>query len=121
MKQLILVVLMGAFIVILFDTFASIASASFQLDYSLFSVGSFLIYAVIGYGGAKSGNLTMAVLAAAIVGLIDSTLGWYVSWIIGPGRSAIELDLIALGITIIFVIIIASLIGFLGGLLSRWL
>ncbi len=120
MKKTALVVLIGAITVILFDTVASLASRNFQLNYGLFSVGSFLIYACVGFFGAKYGSLTLATVAAALIGLIDSTLGWYISWVIGPGRIEIETTSISILIAIIFVVITASLFGFIGGLLNHW-
>lgn len=120
MKQLISVVLSGALAVILFDTLASFISRKFQISYGLFSIGSFFIYICVGFFGAKYGDLMRAVIIAGIIGVIDSTIGWYISWIIGPGQTNIELTVVNIASIIIFVTITALLFGLVGALFSRW-
>lgn len=119
MKRIIPVVLIGSLIVILFDTLASFASINFQIHYGIFSIGSCLIDAGVGFFAAKRNGLAWAVLAAGIVGLVDSTLGWYISWIIGPGRPEVEINFLIILMTIVFVTIEASIFGLIGGFLGR--
>ena len=120
MKQLILIVLIGALTVILFDTLASFVSRSFQIRYELFSIVSFLIYSCIGFFSGRHNSLTSSALAAGVVGLADSTLGWYISWIVGPGRIEGEMNSATISIMVVFVMVTASILGLLGGLMSRW-
>ena len=121
MKHFFLIILIGAFAVLVFDTIGSLASRNFGFPYYWLTVGSFLIYAGVGLAASKYNGLMYAPLAAGIVGLIDSTLGWYISWVIGPGRPEIEMDLMQIFTAIIFVTVLASLFGFVGEFVSRWI
>ena len=120
MRKVIPILLIGSLIIILFDTFASLISVTFQINYLLSIFGSILIYALVGFFSAKRSNLLWAGIASGIVGLVDSTLGWYISWIIGAGRPEIEVNLTSIIATIIFVVIVSSLFGFIGGFASQW-
>lgn len=104
--------------VLAFDTFASLASQTFQIEYGLFIFGSILIYLCVGFFGEKYGNLALAIITSALTGLIDSTLGWYISWIIGPGKILGELDFLVVFSTIVFTVLLASFFGLIGGLIS---
>jgi hypothetical protein len=78
-------VLIGAGVVITFDAIASLASKWLGFAYPKASIGSVAIYAGLGYVGYRFGGLRVAMLTALAVGLVDATLGWSVSWAIGPG------------------------------------
>lgn len=78
----------GAGVVLAYDVVASVASLAFGLPYSAFSIGSIAIYVVTGYLAAPRFGQAAAVLAAVWVAVVESTLGWALSWFIGPGRVA---------------------------------
>lgn len=118
MNQFMLIVIIGSLVVILFDTLASFASRQYELNYGKFSIVSFSIYSLVGFFAVKSISLVQAIAATGIVGLVDSTIGWYISWIIGPGRPQIEMNLKNKFIAIVFITMLASLSGFIGGLVS---
>lgn len=120
MKQFLLIILIGAFAVLAFDTFGSIASQNLGFPYYWLTVGSSLICVGIGLSASKSSGEMYAPLAGAIMGFVDSTLGWYISWIIGPGRSPeMEFTIIAIISGIIFVTLLGAVLGFIGGLIGR--
>jgi hypothetical protein len=121
MKKLSIFLLIAFVSILAFDTLASFASKIFQIEYGLFSLGSIVIYTGIGFFGEKYGNLALAIISSAITGIIDSTLGWYISWLIGPGRVDAELDLTIILSTIVFVAFFASLFGTIGGLISYFI
>ena len=56
-----------------------------------------------------------------IIGLVDSTFGWYISSMIQHGRFQIDLSLTEMIATMLFVFLTAMFFGLLGGLISRWL
>jgi len=106
--------------VIAFDALASVASRVTGLPYSIMSVGTFVIYFATGFYATRHANLKIGLCASAIVGFADSTFGWFISWVIRPGGPAEQV--IALGgiaVTILSVILIATVGGALGGLFSR--
>lgn len=80
------VVAIGAVAVIAYDAVTALASHQFGFAYTRAAVGSYLLYAMVGYFAAKSDGLRSAVRAGATIGLIDASVGWAVSWAIGPGR-----------------------------------
>jgi hypothetical protein len=80
------IVLMGSVAIVLFDTIGSVAALVLQFDYPSLSPISFAIYAVIGYMTARGSIFKYGVLGAAVVAFVDATIGWAISWAIGPGR-----------------------------------
>lgn len=121
MKQISLTILFGSFIVILFDIFASLFSFNFQINYVYFSIISFFIYAYIGFYCAKYENLLWAAVGGGVIGLVDSTFGWYVSSMIQNGRFQIDMISTEIIAGIIFVLLAAMFFGLIGGLISHWL
>ena len=121
MKRIILTILLSSLLVITFDTLASLASLHLQIDYSLFRFGSFFIYIYIGFYFAGYGSLLWSAVGAGIAALVDSTIGWYISWVIGPGNPGFDLTATDIFTAIISVILAAMCLGFLGGLFNRLL
>lgn len=118
------VVAIGGVAIVAFDTLAAVASKLAGFPYGYATVGSWLIYFGVGYFAAKaSSSVRRAALAAGIVGAVEATLGWGVSWLIGPGQPPGSSDQVpvalTLGVTIIIVIATASAIGAIGGLLGK--
>ncbi len=117
MMNPILITFLGALTVLLYDTVGSHLSILFGFDYSWLSLGSFLIYAAIGCAASRH-SLIVGVVAATTVGIIDSTLGWYISWIIGPGRTE-EISLGTVVFVVIFVATVSAISGLLGAFVAR--
>lgn len=121
MKHIFLTLILGSVLVIIFDTLASLISFHFQVSYGLFIIGSIFIYAYIGFYCARYGGLLWSAVGAAIIGAVDSTLGWYVAWAIGPGRTDNALNYTEILVTIIFIASMAIPVGLIGGLFYRLL
>lgn len=118
MKRFSIFLLISFLSVLAFDTLASFISQIFQIDYVLFSIGSAVIYFCIGFFGTKYGNFALAIISSALTGIIDSTLGWYISWIVGPGKIDIEPDLVIKFSTVVTVVLIAVFFGLIGSVIS---
>lgn len=72
---------------IVFDVVASVASRVFSFPYMKASIGSFAIYFAVGYFAARAtdqSRVWVALLADVFVGFTDGTIGWAVSFLIGP-------------------------------------
>jgi len=67
-----------------FDAIASIFSKGFQFDYTRLRWVSFAIYLVAGYWGAQHRGFTYGIALSSLAGFVDSTIGWFVSRMIGP-------------------------------------
>lgn len=119
MKQLTLILLIGSFSVVIFDTIGSLASRKFGFSYSYLLIGSLLIYAIVGFIATKYNGLMFAPLAGGITGFIDSTLGWYISWAIGPCRPAVEVDANYIFTAILFVVVLSTIFGLVGGFTTK--
>ena len=108
----------GALSVILFDVVGSFASLRFGFNYEILSVGSFIIYGIIGYAVmSASGRLSRSILAAVAVGAVDATLGWFLSWKIGPG----ELPKAPLATIIVTALVVAFVFAGVAGVIGAWL
>lgn len=113
------VIIGGCVAVVLFDVLASAASRSFAFPYARASVGSYFIYAAVGFLAGRCSDCLHAragARAAAIAGFADASLGWAASWMIGPGRTPSgSLTPLTWILTAIMVAAFASMVGFLGG------
>ncbi|HEY7236307.1 MAG TPA: hypothetical protein VH539_19255 [Gemmatimonadaceae bacterium] len=118
------VALIGATSIVAFDAAASLAARQLGFPYAWASVGSYLLLFTIGRFAARSAPtspIAAAALAAAFGGLADASLGWAVSWMIGPGRlpSSISLSISGWIATAIFVVGVAAAVGAIGGAIRR--
>lgn len=68
------------------DASASLLSRRFGFNYAYASIGSLLLYATGGFAAAKVATFESACLLGAAAGITDATLGWRISWVLGPGR-----------------------------------
>lgn len=111
---------LGVLAVLAFDTAASFASVSFGFPYEYAAVGSVLIYATVGYLVFRRRGFFSAVGAALLVEVVDATLGWYISWQIGPGALPAEQATTAvIATTIVFVLIFAAVCAVIGSAIAR--
>jgi len=117
------VILVGVLAVIVFDAIAAAASRRFGFAYAKATVGSALIYGTIGFLAARGSDarpLQSAAFAAGIVGFVDASAGWAVSWIIGPGRlpGGTAMTLERWVGAAVFVVALACAIGVVGGVIA---
>ena len=120
MSQFWKIVCSGVVVVLVFDTVASFASKGLGFPYWYASIGSVLIYAMVGYFTYRQSGLVRAVVAAVLVELVDATLGWFISWQIGPG--ALPADQVSTPIiaeTIVFTLIFAAVCALIGSAIAR--
>ena len=110
----------GALVVLAFDTVASVASLVLGFPYFYAIVGSILIYFAVGYFGFRRLGFGRAIGAALMIQLVDATLGWFISWKIGPGALSEEQRTFGFLIaTIVFVLIFAAICAVVGGAVAR--
>ena len=120
-SQLTKTISVGIIVVLIFDALASLSSLWFSLDYGSFSIGSAFIYFLVGYSGSRRSSFVNSLIAVFFVALADLTLGWAISWFIGPGRIVEGLTLSIFILVVLSVFPFALLFGALGGLVSRWI
>ena len=103
-------------VVVGFDVIASLASRLLQFEYMSLILVSLAIYLAAGYWGAHKQGFFFGLLLAALAGLTDSTIGWWVSTLIRP-YSAMGIPALALSLQLIILVIVTPLalgIGFVG-------
>jgi hypothetical protein len=118
MRDIVKIVFIGALAVLVFDAVAAVLSLTYGPAYGWFSIGSFLLYLLFGYLVARRSKWFSGSVAGAFLGLIESTLGWAISWYIGPGKVSMEMNPVLIVATIIFVVGVAAVLGLIGGALS---
>ena len=118
------VVVLGSAAVLVFDLLASLASRHFGFPYARAALGSYLLYLAIGFFAARVSTwnaIAAAAGAAGISGLIDASLGWAISWALGPGKlpQGVQLTVPRWVNTAVFVVAFAAAIGAIGGFVGR--
>lgn len=102
--------------VIVFDGVASVASLALGFPYTYAAFGSAVLYIAFAFFAARKFGFLAAVLFGFAMGITDATLGWAVSWAIGPGRlAASTLTLSVWLYTATFVVVLAAMYGLVGG------
>jgi len=111
----------GALVIVGFDLLASVASRTIGFPYSYATVGSWLIYAAFGFMIGRRVNVGAASLGVAIIAFVEATVGWAVSWMIGPGR--LPNGIPSIGVFAMTVVLVATttgaIVGALAGVLGR--
>lgn len=78
--------LIGPIVVVGFDAVASVAAKTLEFDYGALWPVSVLLPATIAFLAARqTGSIKVGIGAGATVALADATVGWAISWLIGPG------------------------------------
>ena len=111
------IVIGGMLAVILFDTVGSFAAKGFGFDYALLIPGSLLIYGTVAAMVARRRDWVAGLVAATALAFTDVTIGWAVSWLIGPGKP--EFDLTPM--TVIGAGMTAFVLGGLAGAVGAWI
>jgi hypothetical protein len=120
MDEILHIIIGASVLVIVFDTLGSVASRQMGFPYVRLIVGSSLIYGTVGYLAAPLVTMAQGGLAASVVGLVDATIGWAISWAIGPGRLPVgQANASKIMNTIVIVVGLAGVLGIVGGFLSR--
>ncbi|MBI5304977.1 MAG: hypothetical protein HY868_22790 [Chloroflexi bacterium] len=118
------VILVFGVLAIVFDgIWATIAKAK-GYTYSKGMWVSFLIYVIAGVMGSQNGSFMDGIISGAGVAIIEATIGWWVSSVIGPGRLPDTVSKEARPKAIMNAIVIVTLTGALFGLLGalvNWL
>lgn len=111
-------ILYGAIGILTFDSAAATLSVQLGFAYAWGLPGSLLIYAAVGFIAARGSGLLAGVGSGAAVAGVDATIGWVVSWLIGPGYlPGASPDLVV--IVIVEVVFLGALCGGIGALAAR--
>ena len=111
------VVIGGILAVLLFDVVGAFAAKSFGFAYALLIPGSLLIYGSVAAMVARRRDWVVGLVAATLLAFTDVTLGWAVSWLIGPGKPESGLT----PMTVVGAGMTAFVFGGLAGGVGAWL
>ena len=119
-------VLFGVIAVLSLDTVGSFASQRLKFRYARLAPASLLLWGTSAAIASQAGHqdviksIGFGGLAGLLVGLVDSTLGWWISWQLGAGRLPPQLVTRDKIVRIIFrVTMMAVGVGVAGALLLR--
>jgi len=116
------VVLAAAALLVAGDVVGALAGKPLGFPYSPLGVVSLLVYFLVGFIGAWRASLAPGLLAAAIVGFLDATVGPLAAWLAGPGalgQSITEPRIFAYSITVATATAAAA--GLVGAVAGSWL
>jgi hypothetical protein len=122
MKRVTPVILAAAGLLVLVDIIGALAGQPLGFPYSPLGAVSVLVYLAVGVLGCLRGSLGVGIVAAALVGFVDGTLGPLAAWLVGPGpvgQTVTEPRVFAYGIAVVTGTAIAA--GVLGALVASWL
>jgi hypothetical protein len=113
--------LLGAASIVCYDALAAVGSRTIGLPYALASVGSVALYIVIGGTTARLRSRTFGFIAGATTGIVDASAGWWVSWLIGPGRPPSgSINLTQWLVTAAMVTTVGCVVAGISGVLATW-
>jgi hypothetical protein len=116
------VVLAAAALLVMLDIVGALAGQPLGFPYFQLGAVSLLVYLSVGVLGAWRASFATGVVAAALVGFLDGTLGPLAAWLVGPGpvgQTITEPRVFAYGITVVTATAAAA--GLIGALAGSWL
>lgn len=122
MRRVAPVILAAVAFLILLDVVGELANKPLGFPYSPLVVVSVLVYLGVGAIGAWRTNFERGLLAAGLVGLLSSTFGPLIAWLIGPGPIAQDITeprIFAYRIAVVTATAAAA--GLLGAAAGSWL
>ena len=116
------IVWIAPLVVIGYDVVASVASLLLGFRYAYAGIGSAIIYGMAGFFAARQSSLATTLVVGLAAGLSDATVGWGISWAIGPGRTTnSSLSMSQWSLAAISVTVFAVICAFVGSLIARLL
>ena len=112
-------ILVSALLVLAVDALAAAASRELGFRYESLALVSAVMYALIGFVGARRTTMMRAAIATGIVGLVDATLGWAIQTALHPTGEAITAGAIA--VVVVLVPFTATFLGLAGAFLERFI
>ena len=114
-----LIVLVGAVTIVTYDFIGATLARRERFSFSRLLVGSFLIDLFTGYFVARASTTAAAMAGSALVGFVDATIGWMITWRIGPGRPKVRTTHLSIALTVLLMTVMAALLGLVGAFMTK--
>lgn len=118
------VIAIGCVAVVAFDLLGATASRWLGFPYARLAAGSYAIYTATSVEAAQRGPAWMGIVAGVTVAFVEATIGWAISWWIGPGRPPVTLSRARMFRIVALVTMIGLVCGMVGAfaapLLPKW-
>jgi hypothetical protein len=103
--------------ILIIDIFGSIASRKLDFNYVYLSVLSFVLYSYIGFSISESCGIASALITNFVIGLIDGTLGVFISVKLKANTNLTEKERrdipgIYTVLTVLFFALISTIVGY---------
>ncbi|MGC1376160.1 MAG: hypothetical protein WA821_08060 [Anaerolineales bacterium] len=99
-----------------FDAAGAFLARLLDFPFAYLSPIPLLIYALTGFLVAPGRSIRTGLWAGAIVGFVDTTLGWAILWIIGPGDvSSLQPTLDMFVGAAVIAVLLGAICGLVGG------
>ncbi|MGH7509148.1 MAG: hypothetical protein ACREMZ_06730 [Gemmatimonadales bacterium] len=122
MRRVTPIILTAAALLVVLDVVGELAGKPLGFPYRALGVVSLVVYVGVGATSAWRTNFATGVLAAALVGFLDGTLGPLAAWLVGAGPVSQETtDARVFAYSIAVVTAIAASGGILGSAAGSWL
>jgi hypothetical protein len=115
------VVVGGCAAVIALNSLSSVASEAFGFSYTALWPISLVVYGAIAFVAARLvARVGAGVVAGLSVAATEATLGWAISWLIGPGQPAPEDQAAGAVVAVALTVTVSgAVIGLVAGLLGK--
>jgi hypothetical protein len=116
------VVLAAAGLLVALHVVGALAGKPLGFPYSPLGAVSLVVYVLVGFIGSWRASFLAGLMAAAVVGFLDATIGPLSAWLAGPGplaQNVTEPRIFAYAITVGTAI--AAVAGLVGGAVGSWL
>ncbi len=112
--------LIGVLLIALTDSIGSVLSRKLNFSYTSLYPISYLIFAVIPFFIAKKTNVKTAITYAALLGLFDASIGWWISIVLNAniGHTKYELTVGMWIFAALYMMIVSAFLGLLGALIA---
>jgi fucose 4-O-acetylase-like acetyltransferase len=122
MKRVTPIILAAAALLVTLDVVGELAGKPLGFPYASLGVVSLVVYVAVGAICAWRARFETGLLAAALVGFLDGTLGPLAAWLVGQGPVAQEVtEPRVFAYSIAVVTAIAAAAGLLGAAAGSWL
>ena len=124
MSVLARIIVIGGIGVLAYRAIAMSAAGAMGVEYTRFVVGSYAIFAIVGYVAGRFGPLWWGAVAGAMVAAVEALAGWRLASAVGPESVRLVLEEARTGRSwtslVLLVMVAGAALGLAGAAFARW-